>query len=375
MVHSAHLHLLVSLLKRNYEAIHDQLNERAFDFEAFKDFMATHQLRGYVYSVLADSPAREAFPPDLVDHFQSAYIRQRTKNEQMISELKLLSSTFSRAGQEFILLKGPYLAKRFYGGIDRRAFWDIDILIRRRELARAAQLLVRSGFERQSRILLHEDLTIYFTHALEFAKPGVIVDLHWALKNRPSYKLNYQDIWENRQNFSLDDAVLSVLSDQYALVFTLISIFNDIEVAKIRLRSFVDLYMITKAIHDNLDWNQFLEDRKGERVFKISLNMLGLFLRLLDCRGEFPNLARAIDLRKGFLELNGAETIGKLITHSRVGMPHRLWASRLYQGSRLRFLLWWMISMPFRRAAYRSGKAARFKGDLRRLKRYISLKP
>lgn len=373
MVQSAHLHLLVSLLKGNYEAVHNQLKDRAFDFNRFKDPLAKHQLSGYVYSIVADSPARQAFPPVLIDHLRSSYARQRTKNEQMLREVKLLSSTFSVANQEFILLKGPYLAKRFYGSIDRRVFWDIDILARRKDLTRAMQLLARNGFKRQSRILLHQVLTTYFTHALEFAKPGVIVDLHWALKNRPSYNFNYKDIWETRQESRLDGIVVHVLSDHYALAFTLISIFNDIEMGKIRLKSFIDLYMITKAIDHTVDWNQFFERRKEEKIYKISLNVLGLFLKLFDRRPEFPNLALAIDLRNGLLEQNGAETIGRLMTHSRAGLTHRAWAARLYQGSRLRFLLWWMVSMPFRRAAFRSGKSSRLKRDLQGLKRSIGL--
>ena len=368
------LNLVVSLVKGHHEAIRDQLNKTVFDFDSFYDFIAHHQLRGYVYSLLANSPAQEPFPSDLVDRLKSSYIRQRTKNEEMIRELKLLSSTFSRAGQEFILLKGPYMAQRFYGSLDRRVFWDIDILVKKNDLKQAAHLLTRSGFKRTSRIILNKALTIYFTHALDFAKPGVAVDLHWALRNRPSYNFNYQNIWGNRQPFHLDDALLYVLSDQHALVLNLISIFNDIEVAKMRLRSLVDLYMMTKAIDPTLDWNQFLEDREPENILKISVNMLDLLLSLFDCHREFPDLARVIYQRKGFLELNDPETVRKLMMYSRVGMPHRTWAARLYQGSRLRLLLWWIISSPFRRGAYRSGKSSRLKRDVRRLTRYIGLR-
>lgn len=374
MFQPEHLDLLVHLLKGNREAIHDQLNKRAFDLEGFKDFITTHQLRGYVYSVLADSPTRKAFPRDLVDHLQSSYIRQRTRNEEMIRELKLLSSTFSRAGQEFILLKGPYLAKRFYGGIDRRVFWDIDILIRRKDLARAAQLLQQYGFKRTSRVLIHERLTTHFTHAFDFAKPGLTVDLHWALGTRPSYDIDYEDIWEQREKLLLNGESFSVLSDEYSLLFTIISIFRDIEVSKIRLRSFLDLHMILKTIHYHFDWDGFLEARKREHLFKISLNILSLFLRLFACHDEFPDLARALSHRESSLVSTDEKTFGKLITHSRLGLAQRMWAARLYEGSRSRLLLWWIVSLPFRRAAYRAGKLSRLKKSLNRLNRYLGLK-
>ena len=369
------LNLVVSLAKGQHEVVRDQVTKGAFDFDSLYDFIAQHQLRGTVYPILANSPVCEAFPSDLIDRLESFYSRQRAKNEQMIRELKLLSSAFSRAGQGFILLKGPHLAQRYYGSLDSRVFWDIDILVKRNELAHAAQLLTRSGFKRTSHILLNKALTIYFTHALDFSKGGVAVDLHWALRNRPSYKFDYQDIWGKKRPFYLDDTLLYVLSDQHALVLNLISIFNDLEVGKLRLKSLIDLYMMTKAMDGSVDWNQFLADREPENVLKISVNVLNLFLTLFNSHGEFPDIASAVSRRRGLLEFTDPRTIEKLITHSRVGLTHRIRVARLYQVSRSRLLVWWILSSPFRRAAFRSGKVSRLKSDVRRLQRYFGMRP
>lgn len=374
MFQSDHVQLLLSLLKGNHEGARDQFNKRSCDLNGFREFVTRHHLSGYVYLILADSPAQQAFPPDFIDYLRSSYTRQRTKNDRMLKELKLLSSILSSAGQEFILLKGPYLAKRFYGGIDRRIFWDIDILIRRKDLARAAQLLQQDGFKRTSRVLIHELLATHFTHAFDFARPGLTVDLHWALGTRPSYDIDYEDIWEQREKLLLNGESFSVLSDEYSLLFTIISIFRDIEVSKIRLRSFLDLHMILKTIPYHFDWDGFLEARKREHLFKISLNILSLFLRLFACHDEFPDLARALSHRESSLVSTDEKTFWKLITHSRLGLAQRMWASRLYEGSRSRLLLWWIVSLPFRRAAYRTGKLSRLKRFLNRLNRYLGLK-
>jgi len=365
--------LLAHLLKGNHDAFIRHLAARGPDFTGFGDLLAKHQLREFVYSALAASPAADTLPPALTDSLKRAYIRQRARIEQMLGELKLLSSTLSLAGQEFILLKGPYLAKRFYADLDRRAFWDIDILVQREELGNAQRHLISAGFARRSRILFNEQLTVRFGHAFDFAKSGIAVDLHWALRNRPSYRFDYRNIWKAKQEFWLDDVRFYVLSDQHALVFTLVSTFNDIEVAKLRLRSLVDLYMMVRALHGEVDWDRFLEDRRTENIFKISVNVLNLFLRVFDCNRDFPDLARAIDRRRSELEGDNPVTIETLVSHSRVGMSHRLWASRLYEISRLRLLFWWMISMPFRRAAFRAGKSARLKSDLRRIMAKIGL--
>ncbi len=269
------------------------------------------------------------------------------------------------------MLKGPYMAQRFYGSLDRRVFWDIDILVEKNDLKQAAQLLTRSGFKRTSRIFLHQALTMYFAHALDFAKSGVTVDLHWALRNRPSYNFNYQAIWERKRQFHLEGMTLYVLCDEHSLALELVSIFNDLEVGKIRLKSFIDLYMMTKAMNETLNWSRFLEDRKQENVFKISVMMLDLLLRLFECHDEFPDLAHALTKVGRFLEAGDAKRVEELLTRPRVGLIQRMRVARLYQASRLRLLLWWIISWPFRHAAYRSGKSFRPKKNVLQLKRNI----
>lgn len=359
------LDILSFLLKREYSAVRERVERGDFDFDCFQRFVARSQLRGYIYSVLADSTVRSAFPARLVDDLRSSYARGKKKGEDLLRELTLLSSKLTVAGQEFILLKGPYLAARFYGGIDRRTYWDIDVLVKRESLKQVQQLLTDSGYVRRSHVLVHERLSSYFTHAFDFAIGAVNLDLHWALSIHPSYRLNYQEIWMSRQPFYFADIRFFVLSDEYELVFNLISTFRDMERGALRLRSFVDLYMILKGT--SLDWSDFFERRKRENVSRICLNTLALFLNVLDCRDDFPQLATSIDREKDNRpDLNNRETAARLITPSRFGLRNKLWTFRSYETSALRAFLWWATSLPFRLVVYRPGKLSRFKRNIRR---------
>ena len=106
-------------------------------------------------------------------------LRQWAAQERLVRELEPISTLLGAAGHEIILLKGPYLATRFFGGMNRREFYDLDILIRREDLPAVERLLVRSGYIQKSSTLLNRSLTTYFTHAFDFVKPNVAVDLHW----------------------------------------------------------------------------------------------------------------------------------------------------------------------------------------------------
>jgi hypothetical protein len=92
------------------------------------------------------------------------------------------------AGVPAIPLKGVALARRIHGNITARPCSDIDILVPREEIARAAGLLLEAGYEpddvgRESLsdpgLLVDSDIEI----ALRRHRPGVpfLVELHWDI--------------------------------------------------------------------------------------------------------------------------------------------------------------------------------------------------
>src|SRR2546429_484379 len=80
---------------------------------------------------------------------------------------------------------------------------------------------------------------------------------------------------------------------EYEVVFSLISIFKDLERGATCLKAFVDLYLILSALSRRIDWGQFLKNRKRERISQISVNVLALFLDLFGCADRFPEVATA----------------------------------------------------------------------------------
>ncbi|MGH2785240.1 MAG: nucleotidyltransferase family protein [Actinomycetota bacterium] len=63
--------------------------------------------------------------------------------------LLAIADEASRTGVEFIVLKGPALAHRFYPDPSWRAFTDIDLLVRTDDWRRACEVLERTGFRRE----------------------------------------------------------------------------------------------------------------------------------------------------------------------------------------------------------------------------------
>ncbi|HEY7320677.1 MAG TPA: nucleotidyltransferase family protein [Candidatus Binatia bacterium] len=354
------LKLLSLLLKGNHEAAAELLRNGAVQPAEFARFLNQHNLQLFVFSLLGGSPIRKSFPQEWLDEIKSSFLRQWPKQEILIRELGRISTLLTAARHEFLLLKGPYLAERFFGGIDRRLFSDLDILIRRTDLAAVERLLRSCGYIRKSTFLISRALTAHFTHAFDFVKPKVTLDLHWALSANAAHSLDYDAIWRQRQTFALGNHNFFVLSDEYELVFNLISIFKDLERGAARLKAFVDLYFILNAFSCRFDWEHFLHNRKREKIRQISINVLVLFLDFFDCRERFPEIARAIAREGRLVKHLPSERFQSLIEASPGALRNKAWAAGIYECSRMHVFLWWLVSLPFRLAVHDSGGYTRF---------------
>ncbi|MGH7889356.1 MAG: hypothetical protein ACRENF_02250, partial [Thermodesulfobacteriota bacterium] len=129
--------------------------------------------------------------------------------------------------------------------------------------------------------------------------------------------------------------------------------FKDIELGTIKLKSFVDAYMILKAAGRNIKWKEFFDDRKREGIFVISLNVLDLVFSLLDCRDEFNEVSLQIKQNKSCLKYKTSSEKLELLEGSKFAMKNKLWTFGLYDTHPLNAIFWWAVSLPFRLTTYR----------------------
>ena len=184
----------------------------------FGRFLTQHRLQLFVFSTLEGSPVRKLLPRDWLDELKKFSLQQWSRQETLVRELDKLSTLLTAAGYQFILLKGPCLAARFFGGIDRREYWDVDVLIRREDLVEVEQLLLSDGYVRKSAVLLNEAITSRFTHALDFVKPNLAVDFIGFFQLMPDTTSIMKRFGESRQSLVLRNRRYFVLSDEYQLV-------------------------------------------------------------------------------------------------------------------------------------------------------------
>jgi hypothetical protein len=252
-----------------------------------------------------------------------------------------------------MLLKGPYLASRFYGAWDGREFVDLDLLVPALDRQRAFRLLDEAGYTPKSRVILGPRLTCYFVHAFDFSSARAKVDLHWCLSRHPTFRMDEDAIWAGRRSHTVRGRPYDVLSDEHEVLFAVLSLLRDMERGKAKVKNVVDLLCLLSSIDERLDWEAFFAARRGDGTLGPAVNILGLCVEVADARDAVPRLqatlARYGDHR---IPVPAAES-PFLFEPAIGGLGNKLWCARIYEGSPLTWLAWWAASLPFRMGVHR----------------------
>lgn len=352
--HRVDLDALAAIVRGDAETVLRKSADPAFDADRFVDFAGRHRLAGLVHASIDGTPAHRAFPPDVAARLAGAYVRQWATNERLAAEVGTLARAFGAAGCPFILLKGLHTALAYSGGIDRRGMADLDVLVRKADLDRAIELLLAAGYAQRSRALLGRRVAASFTHAFEFAKDDVPVDLHWALATHPSYRIDYDALWARRRPFDAAGTAVHVLDDEHALTLQLLAIAKDLELGTVTLKSFADLYAMVRAFDGPTVWEPFFAARARERTARTAGAILGVMCEALGAARALPGLEAR--LRRAAPPVPPAGFVARLATRER-SPRDRLWAAGLYEASAARVWAWWALSLPFRVAAHRTIRA------------------
>ena len=94
-----------------------------------------------------NSPGAPAIPPEIK---QALLERQREQNFltlRLTGELFRLLELFDRNEISALVIKGPVLAAQAYGDPGMRSYGDLDLLVRQRDIRRATESMIASGYQ------------------------------------------------------------------------------------------------------------------------------------------------------------------------------------------------------------------------------------
>ena len=335
---------LAQLLANNVDTAVYGLDRGTPTAEQLAQFAATHHLGSLLWPRTDSIRFRNILPETLRNQWQQAYVRQWLANNNLARDLHRLHQAFIRTGKSCILLKGPYLAERYYGDLAQRRFEDIDLLVPFQS-AKSYLRWLKNDLNLLSPMLLHS-LRSHLTHGQVLNGKGLIVDLHWALRLHPSYAIDEPRVWQTRQVFTLPELgdKIDVLDDEYTLVLALLEIFDDLSRLELTVKDLIDAFLILRAVDHSMDWQGFFARRKSERLYRITIDVLLLILKLFDAHDLLQGVVSELKTQEP-VECQGLNIVLRSANRWRALWSYRL---ALYEMSRWVTLPHLLFSAPLR---------------------------
>lgn len=196
----------------------------------------------------------------------------------MEARLVAAAGALADAGVPAVVLKGTPLARRIYGRLDARGVpVDVDLLVRRRDVARATESLGDLGYHARSPQEVAARLKAH--RAVVLAGPaGVPIDLHWSPFPAVLYPASEETVFANVEPFELPGMTVAVfnrpltvihLAAQYAQGgFTEIRMVADLAAAwsawaEPRMANQVAALSRVLGVHHTVDYAFGVADRLG----------------------------------------------------------------------------------------------------------------
>lgn len=130
-----------------------------------------------------------------------------------------LVEKLEKQGIGVLVLKGPAIGVTAYDDPSLRPFLDIDLLVKRRDLAAARDFLLSEGYRREFPAA-HEAALIESQHALEFGGRPMKVELHAALLSRYlRWEISAAEIWDRARAVSCAGGSIRVLAPEHLFLY------------------------------------------------------------------------------------------------------------------------------------------------------------
>jgi hypothetical protein len=151
------------------------------DWEYLLRLARRHSLLPLLYWQL-NAHAPGAVPPARLHELKQRFFENAARNLLMAGELTRVLARLGEAGVPALAYKGPALAVSAYGDLLLRRFVDLDVLVPRRDVLRAQEILVAAGYRPQPELdPARQSILLRTQHSVALAREGgrLVIELHW----------------------------------------------------------------------------------------------------------------------------------------------------------------------------------------------------
>lgn len=235
------------------------------DWDAVPRLARQHGLGPLVFKHLAEADLLADVPAGAVAELREAYCAALVTNRRLEIERDRLAAILAGRGVEVLLLKGVTLAARYYRTIALRPSSDLDVLVRREQLASCLQVLRDAGYSPQEGAGKPLDPYVLYYLELDYrSSGGVRIEPHLALARLPAYRraLSVEQVWARALTIDAGGVAVRYLHPWDELRY--LSVHYSVPHQASRLIWLVDIAELVRAHTvpdaDAWDWDGFVRE-------------------------------------------------------------------------------------------------------------------
>lgn len=255
------------------------------DWEFIWGAAQSYNISPLLYYNLRGLSNSSSIPATIMENLRGAYHETVAKNMLLYSELHTVIDAFRQAGLEAIVLKGAALAGIVYPNIGLRPMADIDLLVKKEELAAVERVMAdleyqpTQGIKSQQRFRDNHFHLPPYTHV---RKP-MTVEIHWHFTDNTDSDI--RQWWERALLKDLRGCRILVPSAEDMLNHLSLHLFNHGYHKGFVLRCLCDIFQTVRQYGDEIDW-ELLQDKIKQEGTEKQVHTLFQLVRKVYAPGD-----------------------------------------------------------------------------------------
>ncbi len=218
----------------------------------------------------------DSLPVDLADALRHYLAENHARNLALAQEILIIVDLLKTHDIPAIPIKGPVLAKTLFGDLAQRQCGDLDLLVPKRCVSSALDVLGSRGYQLRQSLSAGQDAAYrrYGCH-FELERPDQMIsaELHWNLTPRVmAVSFDIDGLWQRARVISFENLSVPSLSCEDYLIFLCV---HGSKHFWSELKSICDIHEFLDA-HTLIDWKRCLElsrEQGCERMLLLGLRL------------------------------------------------------------------------------------------------------
>jgi len=241
------------------------------DWDHFVKTTVQEGVAGTIFHRLRKHGLHGLLPPRTFDTLSEEYYRNLRRNLSIIGELRGILTLIKESGIPCIVLKGIALAEQVYPSIAIRGMSDVDILVKRNDIAALDCILSSRGYaciDSSPPAAVHNPPG--YLASLEYRKQDdstLNLHVHWHIVNSSvpaamfAERIDMERIWDKAIPVKVSDADVYVLSPEHLIIYLCehaLRVGHSFD----RLMLVCDILYALDAFKERIDWDFLIEESR-----------------------------------------------------------------------------------------------------------------